>query len=87
MELVEDDIELEDGLEFIYANGKKTQVGFVVNRRKPYSSDNEETTNYHIVPFQIAYAVSIHKSQGLEFDSVKIVIADETEERISHNIF
>ena len=59
----------------------------MVDRRKPYSSDNEETTNYHIVPFQIAYAVSIHKSQGLEFDSVKIVIADETEERISHNIF
>ena len=87
MELEEDEVELEDGLEFISANGKKTQVGFVVNRRKPYSSDNEETTNHHIVPFQIAYAVSIHKSQGLEFDSVKIVIADETEERISHNIF
>lgn len=86
IELTEDDVEFDDGLEFISANNKKTQVGFVVNRRKPYSSDSDETTNDHIVPFQIAYAVSIHKSQGLEFDSVKIVIADETEERISHNI-
>ena len=44
-------------------------------------------TNYHVIPFQVAYAVSIHKSQGLEYDSVKIVIADETEDKISHNIF
>ena len=36
---------------------------------------------------QIAYAVSIHKAQGLEYDSVKIVIADETEDQITHNIF
>ena len=32
-------------------------------------------------------AVSIHKAQGLEYDSVKIVITNETEERITHNIF
>lgn len=40
-----------------------------------------------IVPFQIAYAVSIHKAQGLEYDSVKIVITNEIEEMVSHNIF
>ena len=39
------------------------------------------------MPFQVAYAVSIHKAQGLEYDSVKIVITNETEERITHNIF
>ncbi len=39
------------------------------------------------MPFQIAYAVSIHKAQGLEYNSVKIIISDEVEERISHNIF
>lgn len=33
------------------------------------------------------YAVSIHKAQGLEYDSVKIVITNEVEERITHNIF
>lgn len=87
VELTEDDVEFEDGLTLLQSENKKSHVAFVVNRRKPYSSDNEETTNHHIVPFQIAYAVSIHKSQGLEFDSVKIVIADETEDRITHNIF
>ena len=40
-----------------------------------------------IVPFQIAYAISIHKAQGLEYDSVKVVINDEVEDMISHNIF
>lgn len=87
VELTEDDVEFEDGLSLLQSENKKSHVALVVNRRKPYSSDNEETTNHHIVPFQIAYAVSIHKSQGLEFDSVKIVIADETEDRITHNIF
>ena len=27
-----------------------------------------------VVPFQLAYAVSIHKAQGLEYDSVKVII-------------
>ena len=85
--LTEDDASCEDGLDYIKCDGNKTQVGFTVNRLKPYSSDNEEATNYHIIPFQVAYAVSIHKSQGLDFDSVKIVIADESEDQISHNIF
>lgn len=40
-----------------------------------------------IIPFQLAYAISIHKSQGLEYDSVKIIIADEIEENITHSIF
>lgn len=40
-----------------------------------------------IVPFQIAYAVSIHKVQDLEYRSVKIVITDEVDELITHNIF
>ena len=87
VELTDADVFLEDGLSLLTSSNKKSTVAFNVNRRKPYSSDNEETTNYHVVPFQIAYAVSIHKSQGLEFDSVKIVIADETEDRITHNIF
>ena len=39
------------------------------------------------MPFQVAYAVSIHKAQGLEYRYVKIVITNEAEERISHNIF
>lgn len=76
-----------DGLDFIESTDTRTKVGFRIARTKPYSSDEERTTNDHVVPFQIAYAVSIHKAQGLEYDSVKIVIADETEEQITHNIF
>ncbi len=85
--LTEDEVSTCEGLEFIEQRGPVTRVGFIVNRMPPYSSDEESTSNEHIIPIQVAYAVSIHKSQGLEYDSVKIVIADETEERITHNIF
>ena len=40
-----------------------------------------------IVPFQLAYAVSIHKSQGLEYNSVKIVIPKSNSEKVSHGVF
>lgn len=49
--------------------------------------DDEDRGDDKIVPFQVAYAVSIHKAQGLEYDAVKIIITDEMEELISHNIF
>lgn len=34
----------------------------------------EEERIKTIIPFQIAYAVSIHKAQGLEYNSVKVII-------------
>lgn len=37
-------------------------------------TDDDDDTIGTIIPFQIAYAVSIHKAQGLEYDSVKVVI-------------
>ena len=33
------------------------------------------------------YAVSIHKAQGLEYNSVKVVIPQSNSERITHGIF
>lgn len=42
--------------------------------------DEDDDDLGSIVPFQIAYAVSIHKAQGLEYDSVKVVITNEIEE-------
>ncbi|MDP9984568.1 energy-coupling factor transporter ATP-binding protein EcfA2 [Pseudarthrobacter oxydans] len=51
------------------------------------NTDEDDDTANTIVPFQVAYAVSIHKAQGLEYDSVKVVITDSNEERISHSIF
>ncbi|MDE6764628.1 MAG: ATP-binding domain-containing protein [Oscillospiraceae bacterium] len=40
-----------------------------------------------VIPFQLAYAVSIHKAQGLEYDSVKVVIPKSNSEKITHDIF
>ena len=53
-----------------------------------YDNTDEDDDSLNLtVPFQVAYAVSIHKAQGLEYDSVKIVITDANEEDITHNIF
>lgn len=60
-------------------------VRFSVN--KPGNTDRDDDSLSAIVPFQVAYAVSIHKAQGLEYNSVKIVITNESEEMITHNIF
>lgn len=51
------------------------------------ASDTDDDSSGSAVPFQIAYAVSIHKAQGLEYDSVKVVITDANEEDITHSIF
>ena len=51
------------------------------------TSDEDDDSLNTSVPFQVAYAVSIHKAQGLEYDSVKIVITDANEDDITHSIF
>lgn len=66
------------------ANGNSV-IRFTVDKYKSTDDDDDDSSN--IIPFQVAYAVSIHKAQGLEYNSVKIVITDEVEEMISHNIF
>ena len=91
------DIELEESINEIDAWGYnfeligesdagKTIISFSVNRYRSTDEDDDDNDST-VVPFQVAYAVSIHKAQGLEYDSVKIVITNETEERITHNIF
>ena len=75
------------GLELLDARHKgKSVVRFFVSQKKETDDDNEYADETD-VPFQIAYAVSIHKAQGLEYDSVKVVITREIDERITHNIF
>lgn len=89
---IEIDIVLNEFATFLYdlellensAFGKSV-IRFTVN--KYASTDEDETASDTIVPFQVAYAISIHKAQGLEYNSVKIVITNEVEELISHNIF
>ncbi|OII22654.1 helicase [Curtobacterium sp. MCBA15_016] len=51
------------------------------------NTDDDDDSTATVLPLQIAYAVSIHRAQGLEFSSVKIVITDANEKRISHSIF
>lgn len=71
------------GSDLIYVEG--TTVRFDVHEMGDPDDDDDTITT--VVPFQIAYAVSFHKAQGLEFDSVKVVITDVSEENISHSIF
>lgn len=61
-------------------------IRFAVNKNKSTDEDDDGVSKA-VVPFQIAYAVSIHKAQGLEYDSVKIIITDEIDELITHSIF
>lgn len=74
-------------LELLENNEKeeKSMIRFYVHKLKSADEDGEDSRT--VVPFQVAYAVSIHKAQGLEYDSVKIVITDEVEELVTHDIF
>ncbi|MBL3908972.1 ATP-binding domain-containing protein [Bifidobacterium longum subsp. longum] len=91
------DIELEESINEIdawdydfeligEAESGNSIISFSVNKFRSTDED-DDNNNSTVVPFQVAYAVSIHKAQGLEYDSVKIVITNEVEERITHNIF
>lgn len=72
-----------DGVELRHVAGSTVQ--FDVYDRGSGDDDDDSTSGS--VPFQVAYAVSIHKAQGLEYDSVKVVITDNNKDDISHNIF
>lgn len=63
----------------------KVFVKFFVNEYKDKGNDENEYN--HIIPFNLAYATSIHKAQGLEYNSVKVVITPNVEDRITKNIF
>lgn len=67
------------------ANNGNSVIRFSVSKYLS-TDDDDDTSSNTVVPFQVAYAVSIHKAQGLEYKSVKLVITDEVEEMISHNI-
>ena len=83
IELNVDDLKFE-----IIGNGAtgNSIIRFDVDKNKSTDEDDDRISQT-IVPFQVAYAVSIHKAQGLEYDSVKIIITDEIDELITHSIF
>lgn len=76
----------KEGIEFVAASDNSTRIRFSVYLYD--ENDEQESAQLKsIIPFQLAYAVSIHKAQGLEYDSVKIVIPSVNTERITHGIF
>jgi ATP-dependent exoDNAse (exonuclease V) alpha subunit len=85
------DVELDRPLsEFDVVGGELVWVEGSTVRFSVYdydTSDEDDDSLNTAVPFQVAYAVSIHKAQGLEYDSVKIVITDANEDDITHSIF
>ena len=66
-------------------SSSKSIISFIVHAN--FNTDEDDTGLDTIIPFQVAYAISIHKAQGLEYDKVKLIINDEIEEEITHNIF
>jgi len=96
-ERIQFDIELGKVINSIDASGQDFEllenaesgnsvIRFCVNKTKSEDED-EDSSSQSVVPFQVAYAVSIHKAQGLEYDSVKIVITNGIDEQITHDIF
>jgi hypothetical protein len=85
------DVELDRSLsEFDVVGDELEWMGESTVRFSVYeyeTSDEDDDSLNTSVPFQVAYAVSIHKAQGLEYDSVKIVITDANEDDITHSIF
>jgi hypothetical protein len=76
------DVDGTTGLEWIDGSTVRFKVVDKID-----ASDEDDDSPNTTVPFQVAYAVSIHKAQGLEYDSVKIVITDANEDDITHSIF
>lgn len=69
----------------IYEAANNSVIRFSVYKNK--NTDVDDFDSRTIIPFQVSYAVSIHKAQGLEYNSVKVVITNEIDEMITHNIF
>lgn len=50
-------------------------------------NDDYSLDQYNYVPFDISYCMTIHKSQGLEYGDVHLIIDDEAFNTVNHNIF
>lgn len=76
-----------DEIEYIDIINEKTRIRLTVYAFDEDEIDDEEEVKKTIIPFQLAYAVSIHKAQGLEYDSVKVVIPSVNAEKITKGVF
>ncbi len=72
-------------VDLIETRTSSSLIRFEVN--KEFENDDDDEDKNNIVPFNIAYALSIHKAQGLEYNSVKVVLTKDVEKLITSNIF
>lgn len=75
-----------ESFEFVDITDFGTRIRLEVIANNDETATDEERIKT-IIPFQIAYAIFIHKAQGLEYKSVKIIIPPYNAEKISHSIF
>lgn len=75
----------DETFEFIGTTEDGTRISLeILSWDDELSEDDKIKT---VIPFQLGYAISIHKAQGLEYKSVKIVIPSSNAEKITHSIF
>lgn len=67
--------------------GTRIQFTILAYDSEQADGEDDEQRMRSIIPFQLAYAVSIHKAQGLEYDSVKVIIPSNNVEKITHGVF
>lgn len=75
----------DESFEYVENNNNGTRIKLEVIAWDDELSEDDRIKT--VIPFQIAYAISIHKAQGLEYESVKVVIPSSNAEKITHSIF
>ena len=76
----------ENNYEILENMDNKTMIRLYVRNFKD-TNDDDDDRNEHIIPFNLAYAVSIHKAQGLEYNSVKIIITSNVEDNKKYILY
>lgn len=81
----------KEDLDCVITSNQKENWSLVKIELNKYNDNSEDISesdedNYKC-PFTVAYAASIHKSQGLQFESVKIIITPESETKLNNELF
>jgi hypothetical protein len=67
-------------------NAKHSIVQITVAEHWNQDEDTDDNSA-SFIPFEVSYAVSIHRAQGLEYSNVRIIVTDGVAEHITPNIF
>ena len=84
---IDRDMKLPQNITRISSNYKDNYSIIGLEIKKYHENDDDTNDEEYAIPFDVAYARSIHKSQGLEYNSVKVIITPESEEIIDNAIF